>query len=173
MKKYDRNTYKYNYIWEIVPYFLIFGCAFLYIYYRDFLRPGGMRHTQTDFLFSGVMLAMAVSSHFQFFHNRSIVFKDSYVQFNSLFMKSLKKVVPSINVKYESFSQIEAVRFPLIGIIQMNLKADGVPGFIPVRRSFRKPKELYIRLYETIKENNPNIIIDRQLGNYLHKSSIK
>ncbi|MBR4728518.1 MAG: hypothetical protein IK080_11585 [Clostridia bacterium] len=168
MKK-EQNVYKYNYIWEIIAYLLLFGCALAYIYYRNFIRVGGIRHLHTDLMFSCGMLAMAVSNHFKFFHYRSVVFEETYVQFNSMFMKKLKKVVPSMNVRYESFSEIKATRFPLIGIFEMRLKADGIPGDILIRWTFWRYGEMYDLLYEKIKEGNPNIIIDHRLEQYMNQ----
>ena len=169
----EQNIFKYNYTWEIISYLLLFGCALAYIYYRNFIRVGGIRHLHTDLIFSCGMLAMAVSYHFKFFHYRSVVFEDTYVQFNSMFMKKLKKVVPSMNVRYESFSKIEAIRFPLIGIFEMRLNADGIPGDILIRWTFWRYSEMYDLLYEKIKEENPDILIDPRLEQYMNQRLLK
>lgn len=100
--------------------------------------------------------------------NRYVELFDEHVRFNCFRFKGERKPV-SLDIRYENIFSLEAIKYPIIGIVGVKVKCKNYPKDIKVSPLFHRHKEMYPNLIELVKSRNPKAYIDDAFCNVLNE----
>lgn len=94
-----------------------------------------------------------------------IIFEE-HIRLNS-FKGKIRKKRESLNVPYEDMVSIKSRKLPLTGLWGIKICANNIPCDITLSFSFLKRKQKYKEVCDVIKKNNPDVVFDSYLQQYL------
>lgn len=150
----------------IGQFILVFLFSMLLLILVFFIFDLSLKRTIRTGLGLVILHIVFYSKYYKEYFEKYVELHEDSVRFNSFRFKG-KMDTLSLSVTYEDVFQLGVRKLPLIGIWAITVNAKYLPHAITVSWCFYNHKELFEKLYKSVKEHNPDAYIDSRLLEYI------
>lgn len=159
--------YKYNRFIFICEWLLL-GVSYFFLFWLAAHDEESIKAVQKLGYGSAGLYIILLFIYGSEYINRYVELYNDHVRFNCFRFKGERKPV-SLDVRYENIFSLEAVKYPIIGIVGVKVKCKNYPKDIKVSPLFHRHKEMYSNLIELVKSKNPKAYVDEAFGDVLNE----